>query len=85
MVVDDVENDGHASLMRAVDETLERERAAIRILRRPDVRPVITPVARPRKLADRHEFDRRDAEVFQRIEFADDCVESPFLCERADM
>src|SRR5437016_196462 len=37
MVVDDVENDGEASLMRAVDETLEGERAAIRILRRPDV------------------------------------------------
>jgi hypothetical protein len=65
VVVDDVEHGGEAELVTAVDESLERCRTAVRILRRVREHAVVAPVAFPRELCDGHELDGRDAELRQ--------------------
>ena len=71
--------------MAGVDEALQSGRPAVRVLRRADVDAVVAPVARAGKLRDRHQLDRRDAEVFERVEMLDDGVERAFPRECSDV
>ena len=68
MVVDHVEEDHQAKLVRALDETLEIIRAAIGGIGRVGQNAVIAPVSPAREFADRHELDRRDAEIAQELQ-----------------
>ena len=51
VVVDDVEEDGQAARVTGVDETLQRDRSAVRLLRRADVDAVVAPVRDRRETA----------------------------------
>src|SRR5436190_1362075 len=71
--------------MTGIDESLERARTAVRILRRVRIRAIVSPVARAGKLRDRKQLDRGNAEVAQRVEARNDRVERPLRRERAGM
>ena len=60
-------------------------RTAVRVLRRVNVGAVVSPIAIAGKLPDRHQLDRRNAEVLQRVEFRNDRVERSLARERADV
>ncbi len=85
VVVDDVEGDGQFAMMAGVDETLQRERAAVRGVDGVGIDAVVAPITRAGKLRERHEFDRRDAQVLEIGETRDDRVERAFGRERADV
>src|SRR5262245_66501426 len=60
VVVDHIEDDRHSSLMAGIDKCLESGGTAVGILNRERKYSVITPVARTRKLRNRHQFHRCD-------------------------
>src|SRR5580700_6036002 len=66
MVVDDVEHYRDFEFMAGVDQRFEAERATVRRLDRVGVNSVVTPVAVPGKLSNRHQFDCRNAQIFER-------------------
>src|SRR5436190_16797203 len=85
VVVDHVEENRETALMTGIDESLERARTAVRILRRVRIRAIVSPVARAGKLRDRKQLDRGNAEVAQRVEARNDRVERRLRRERAGM
>ena len=81
VVVDDVENRGHALAMDGIDQRLEAGRAAVGILDRIGIDAVIAPVAVSWELCYRHQLDRRDAELTQRDQSRKDGLERAFRRE----
>src|ERR1700677_3446064 len=85
MVVDDVENDGDAERMRAIDKATEIIGPTIKPCRSKDVYPVITPAEPARELRDRHQFNTRDAKAGERCELAGCRMPCALPSEGADM
>lgn len=85
VVVHHVEHDGEAARVAGVHQTPEPVRSAVRALCRVGADAVIPPVARAGKLRDRHELDRRDAQVAQLVQLRDRGVERALGRERADV
>ena len=69
----------------ATDRTAEAARAAVGGLGREQVHAVVAPVPRSRELGDRHQLDRRDAQVHQLREMGDDRLEGAGAGERSDV
>src|SRR5690242_9990979 len=63
VVVDDVENDGEAGRMRALDEVLECLGSSVAVLHRVETDPVVAPVSVAGELRDGHDFDGGHTEV----------------------
>ena len=63
MVVDDVDEDGDAESVRAIDERAQILGAAVRARWRKERRTVVTPVAATREIRQRHQLDRGDAQI----------------------
>ena len=85
MVVDDIEEYGETIQMAGVDQTLQSMRSAIAVLRRIGVNAVIAPVARSRKLPDRHQLEGRDTQITQCRQAGDDRFECAFRGEGPDV
>ena len=85
VVVDDVENDTEALPMRSVDEARERLRPAVDRVRCGGVEPVISPATLAGERRDRHQLDRRHAQLAERREPRDDAVEGALARERTDV
>ena len=85
VVVDDVEDHRQAARVRGVDELLQPERAAVGGLGGALVDAVVAPAARAGELGDRHQLDRRHAELGQRGEVRDRALEGALGRERADV
>ena len=85
MVVDHIENDGQSANVSGIDEPLQAQRPAIRILRREDVDAVVAPVSRARKLGHRHDFDGGDPQLRKFVEVRDHAIESAFRSVGADV
>src|SRR5215510_4694821 len=86
VVIDYIQYDGDASVMAGIDERFKTVRSAIRGLDRKERYAVISPVARARKLGDRHEFDCRDAHiVLQVIEQWDNALKCSLPGKPTDM
>ena len=65
MVIDDIEKDGQSLAMASIDQPLQTVGTAVTILGRVREHTVVAPVACARKLADRHDLDRRDTQLAQ--------------------
>jgi hypothetical protein len=63
VVVDDVENHAEPHLMRGIHQAAEVVGRAIAARRREQGDAIVAPVARPGKVGDRHQLERRDPEV----------------------
>ena len=85
VVVDHVENDRETALMCRIDQRTQVVRSAIDASRRVKQHAVVTPVACPRKIGDRHDLDCCNAEVDQVIELADRRVEGSLRREGANV
>jgi hypothetical protein len=85
VVVDDVQQDGEALAVGRVDEALQALRAAVRVVRRADVDAVVAPPVAAGERGDRHQLDRRDAELAQAAQVGDRGIERALLGERADV
>ena len=69
VIVDDVEKDHQPVRMRRIDQGLEVVGRTIGMVRREGQNAVISPVSFAGKIIDRHQFDRRDAELLQLRQF----------------
>jgi len=85
MVVHDVEDDPEALQMRGVDERAEIIRRSVQVRRRVQVHPVVAPAEPARKLGDRHDLDRRHADVGESGEPLDGGGERASARERTDV
>ena len=90
VVVDHIQDDGDAALVRLPDELLEAVRPAIGTFHREDVGGVVAPGVIPGELGDRHDLDGIDPELHQMIQPLQHGLESArpaflFHMERADM
>ncbi len=63
VVEHDVEADGEAERVGAIDEALQGRRPAVALVDRAEGDPVVPPVALARERLHRHELDARDAEL----------------------
>ena len=85
VVVDDVEDDGEPARVAGVDESPQAVGPTVGRLRRPEVDPVVAPVARSRELGDRQDLAGRDAELDEVVQPLDRRVERALGRERADV
>ena len=85
MVVDDVEDHAQALAMRRLDQPREPVRPAVGGMRRVRVEAVVAPPALPGEGRDRHQLDRRDAQLAQLGQEGHDSVERPLRRERSDV
>ncbi len=85
MVVDHIENHRQAKLMTSVDQAFETPRSAVGILHGEGQHAVVAPVAATGELRHRHQFDGRDAEVFELGEMRHDGVERASAGEGANV
>jgi len=85
VVVDDVEDHAEPGGVRGVDEARELFRPAVRLVRGARVEPVVAPAACAGERRDRHELDRRDAELAETGETREDAVKRPGVAERPDV
>ena len=85
MVVDDVEDDGEAALVRGVDEAPEIIGLAVKAIRREEIDPVVSLSECTREFVHRHDLDARDPGVGQGIEMIDRGSERTFAREGADV
>ncbi len=70
VVVDNVEDDGQAKLVRRVDEAAECAGPAIVRLHGVGRHAVVAPVARARRRGNGHDLDHRDAQVLQILQLS---------------
>ena len=77
VIVDDIEDHHQSALMRGIDQGFQILRPPIAGVRRKEQHAVVTPVPAARKVRDRHEFDRGDAEVGKCVELVDCRAERP--------
>ena len=85
VVVDDVEDHAETCGVRGVDEAREPLRAAVRLVRGVRVEAVVPPATLAGERRDRHQLDRRDAELAQAGEPRDDAAERSLVAERPDV
>ena len=85
VVVDDVEDDREAPRVAGVDEAPQPVGPAVGRLRRPQIDPVVAPVARAGELRDGHQLAGGDAEGDEVVETLDRTVERARLAERPDV
>ena len=85
MIIDDVEKHHQAALMRGVDQRLEIVRAAIGTVGRIPQHAVIAPIARARKIRQRHQFERCESRRDEIVQPVDHRRIGAFLGEGADM
>ena len=65
VIVDHVEDNGHALGVAGIDQPLEIIRAAVGVVHGKWVHSVVSPVSTAGKLGDRHEFQGIDAEILE--------------------
>ncbi len=85
VVVDDVEQHREALAVGGVDEPLQALRPAVGVVRRADVDAVVAPAVAAGEGGQRHQLDRRDAELAQPGQVLDRGVERALRSERADV
>jgi hypothetical protein len=85
MVVYDVQDYGQSLLMACVHQALEPIGPSIRILNRKRVRPIVAPVAVPRKLGHWHKLNRRNAQIREPVKVTGDNVKTTLRCIGADV
>ena len=73
MVVDHVQHDAEAQPVGRIDHRLQVVRGAVITVWRIGQGPVVAPVPRPGEVADRHQLDDGDAQVFQPRQLGTDC------------
>ena len=76
MIVDDVEKDHQAVIVRGVDQRLQFVGRAVAAFRRKRQNAVVAPIARAGEIRDRHQFDGGYAEFGKPRQFADDAVKA---------
>ena len=64
--------------MAGVYQPFETVRAAVTVLHREKINPVVAPVAPSRKLGHGHEFQGCEAQLFQLIQVGNNRVKGPF-------
>ena len=79
MVVDDIEDDAEAEVVRAIDEASQIVRCAVQMARRVEIDAVVAPSVAAGKLRDRHHLDGGDPEVGQRRQMLDRGKPGAFL------
>jgi hypothetical protein len=85
MVINDIEDDADAKLVRAVHESAEVVRSAVQTSRRKQIHAVVAPSESARPVRDGHELDHRDAELRERRKLARRGDPRSFPRERADV
>src|SRR5690349_19914891 len=85
MVVDDVENDGEAGRVRAVDEPAEIVRRAVDVRGRVEIDAVVAPTECAGRFGDGHQLDDRDAEARELRQLRHRRRPRPFRRERTGM
>ena len=85
VIVDDVEQHHQAALVRGVHQRFEVFRPAIGAVGRVPEHAVIAPVAAACEIRYRHQFERRDACLYEMIELIDGGAKGACLRKRADM
>ena len=85
VIIDDVEQHHDAGGVGRVDQRLEVVRAAIGVGGRVGQHAVVAPVAVTREGGDRHDLDRRHAEIGEVAEPVDGGTEGAFRGEGADV
>ena len=85
VVVDDVENDTEARAVRNIDQARESLGPAVDRVRCKGVHAVVSPVAPTGESCDRHQLDRRHAELTQIVQAFGNTLERPARRERADV
>ena len=85
MVVDDVEHDAQSEAVRAVDKGLEIVGRPIGIVDGEGQHAIVTPGAQPGRLGDRHELDRCEPRVAQRLQPIGQRGKGALLRRRSDM
>lgn len=85
VVVDDVEDDSESLAMGGIDESRETRRASVHVMRCEEIDAVVAPVPLSREGCDRHQLDRRHAELAKASEVRDHCVERALGRERPDV
>jgi hypothetical protein len=74
MVVDDIQEHGEPTGVAGIDQAFEACRAAIGVVGRIEIYPIIAPAPRAREGVDRHQFYMSNTEVNQVIESLDGCI-----------
>ena len=85
MVVDDVEDDGDAERVGAIDEAAEIVGPAVEPGRREQVDAIISPAEPAREIRHGHHFDAGDAELGERRQLARSRLPASLRGEGADM
>ena len=85
MVVDHVKYRHQAARMRGRDQALEIVRGPVARVGRERQHAVVAPVARARKIGDRHDFDRGHAESDQIVELLYCCDKGARRRESSDV
>src|SRR6478752_8932472 len=85
MVVDDIEDDAQARLVRGIHERAKIVRSPVQMRRREQVDAVVAPSEASGELADRHDLDRRDTDVGEVAQPVDRRGEGSFAREGADV
>src|ERR1700683_2548503 len=85
MVVDHIEHYRDFEFMARVDQRFQPQRASVRSLDRIGVNSVISPVALSGKLSYRHQFDCRNAQIFERRKPRDNGVKGSLRRECSHM
>ncbi len=85
VVVDDIDEDHQAEAVRCIDERLELVGRAVGGIGRERQHAVVAPVAPAGGVGERHQLDRRDAELGEVAELRDRGDEAAFGGEAADV
>src|SRR5579863_2237556 len=85
MVIDHVEEDRESVLMSRINEALQCIRSTVGFMDREKSDPIVAPTVIARECGDGHQFNVRNAQLFEMVEFADGCIERALGRERADM
>ena len=85
VVVDHIEQHGQSVRVAGFNQTLECFRTAVRLVRRKEVDPVITPAMPAGKGRDRHQLHMCYPQLLQRFKLLACCVECALRGERANV
>src|SRR5690606_14564536 len=85
MIVYDVQDNSYSVLVAGIHQPLQGSRASVAVLNGKTEYAVVTPVALPRELRNRHNFNRIDAQCFQIRKTFNNAIEVSLLGKRPDM
>src|SRR5215472_13348197 len=85
VVVDHVQKHHQSSGMCALDEMLQVFRTAVLSIRSERQNPVVTPIARARKICHRHQFDSGNSEFDEVVELLFNAGKGPLRSKRPHM